>query len=148
MTGHLVFLLILGFLATVALVPTIYAWSNPIVNVVDELTSSTPYAVADTEVAQILGATRRLEFRMVLPGTYTLSYRHYPTYALVLGVLTFPLGLLLLFLVREILMLTVSVTEAGRGSRVTVVGRAHTKLALAVGETLSGRLATEARPAP
>ncbi|MFZ2177735.1 MAG: hypothetical protein WAW17_27655, partial [Rhodococcus sp. (in: high G+C Gram-positive bacteria)] len=60
---------------------------------------TTSYADADSEVAQILGATRRLEFRMVLPGTYTLSYRHYPGYALVLGILTFPLGLLLLLLV-------------------------------------------------
>jgi hypothetical protein len=58
----------------------------------------------------------------------------------VLGVVTFPIGILIIFLAWETFVLTFSVTSLGAGSRVTVVGRAHEKVALAVGTAIERRL--------
>jgi len=133
-------LVVLAILAVLVTVPIVRAIMNPIVTVVDDRTSARPYAELDADVARLLGSTRGYDLRMVLPGTYTLSYRRTPGWALVLGVLTFPIGILVFFLARETFVLTFSVTALEAGSRVTVVGRAHEKVALAVGAAIERRL--------
>ena len=110
--------------------------TNPVVDVADELSSSlSPEAVASA-VGETLAALPRTQLRLVLPATWTVSYRRHPRYAVLLGILTLPIGLLVLLLVRETLQLTVSVTRDDDHTRVLVVGRAHQKLALALGARL------------
>jgi hypothetical protein len=87
---------------------------------------------------------------MLLPGTYTLSYRRTPGWALVLGVVTFPIGLLVIILSRETLTITVSVTSSGDSTRITVVGQANRDVALAIGAALDRRFGSDVvvSPAP
>jgi hypothetical protein len=131
---------VLTILAVLIALAVVRAIMNPIVTVVDDRTSVRPYSELDADVARLLGSTRGYDLRMVLPGTYTLSYRRTPWWALVLGVVTFPIGILIIFLARETFVLTFSITALGAGSRVTVVGRAHEKVALAVGTAIERRL--------
>lgn len=127
------------FLALIA-VPVVRSFNNPVVTVADVTTSARPYDDVDADVARLLGSSKGYELQMVLPGTYTLSYRRTPGWALVLGVVTFPLGILIMLLARETLTLTISVTAAERGTRVTVVGQANQKLARAIGAAIERRL--------
>jgi hypothetical protein len=111
-------------------------WGNPVVEVADELSSVMPLdqvqALIDGALAVLPGA----QVLAVLPGTRTLSYRHHPRYSVLLGILTLPIGLLVLLLVRETLQLTVSATAQEGSTRVLVAGRAHKKLAAALGDAL------------
>jgi hypothetical protein len=116
------------------------SFQNPIENVADELHSPLPFAEVDRRVAKVLDTTTRTGLRMVLPGTYTLSYRHTPGIAIVLGIMTFPIGLLMMFIMRRDLQLTISITSDGTGSLIRVVGRTHRKLAVTVGEAVSRNL--------
>jgi hypothetical protein len=136
--GLLVVITILVVLVAAQVVRSIM---NPVVTVVDDRRSARPYAELDADVARLLGGTRGYDLRMVLPGTYTLSYRRTPGWALLLGLVTFPIGILIILLSRETFVLTFAVTATEAGSRVTVVGRAHEKVALAVGAAIERRLA-------
>jgi hypothetical protein len=131
---------VLTILAVLIALPVVRSIMNPIVTVVDDRTSSRPYAEVDADIARLLGSTRGYDLRMMLPGTYTLSYRRTPGWALLLGVVTFPVGILIILLARETFVLTFSVTATEAGTRVTVVGRAHEKVALAVGAAIERRL--------
>ena len=141
-------LVVLGILVVLVAIPVVRALSNPIVNVADELRTTQSYVEVDAEVAALLGRARGYDLRMAVPGTYSLSYRTTPAWALVLGVLTFPVGLLVIFLARETLTLTVSVTGLEPGARIVVVGRSHTKVAIAVGEALQKRFVSAALVPP
>ena len=133
-------LLVLGILLVLVSVPVVLAISNPVVNVVDDMTTTTPYAEVDSELTKLLGNSRGYEIQMMAPGTYTLSYRRSPAWALVLGLLTFPIGILIVLFAREKLTLTFSATATESGTRLLVFGRAHEKLACATGGAIQLRL--------
>jgi len=131
-----------------AVVRSVFGWfTNPITNVADEFHTPVAYADADAEVARLLATARRADLQMVFPGTYTLSYRYSPGVAVPLAIITFPIGLLLLFLVQTKLVLTVSLVAGDAGVRVRVVGRAHKKFAEAIGRALQRHLARPSTPA-
>jgi hypothetical protein len=108
--------------------------------VADELTTTLSMAEVESRVSTLLTNTRRVTRRKVLPGTYTLSYRHYPAVAILLALLTFPLGPLLLLLLRNTYQLVISITDDGDRTRVRVVGRIHRRFATSVRENLRRRL--------
>jgi hypothetical protein len=83
----------------------------------------------------------------VVPGTYLMSYRRTPGWALVLGLLTFPLGVFVVLLCRETLTLTIAVTAGEAGTRVTMVGRAQANVVRAMGAALRRRLVVATSPA-
>jgi hypothetical protein len=144
------FVLVLALVVALVAVPIVRSSLNPVVTVVDELRTTAAYDAVDAEVAQLLGRTRGYELRMLLPGTYTLSYRRTPGWALVLGVVTFPIGLLVIILSRETLTITVSVTSSGDSTRITVVGQANRDVALSIGAALDRRFGSDVvvSPAP
>ena len=144
------FVMVLALVVALVAVPIVRSSLNPVVTVVDELHTTAAYDAVDAEVAQLLGSTRGYELRMLLPGTYTLSYRRTPGWALVLGVVTFPIGLLVIILSRETLTITVSVTSSGDSTRITVVGQANRDVALAIGAALDRRFGSDVvvSPAP
>jgi hypothetical protein len=133
-------LLLLGVALVLVSLPVVFAILNPVVNVVDDLTTTALYVEVDSELAQLLGNSRGYDIQMMAPGTYTLSYRRTPTWALVLGLLTFPIGILIVLFAREKLTLTLSATATESGTRLLVFGRVHEKLALATGAGIQLRL--------
>jgi hypothetical protein len=132
-------------LALVAL-PVVSAIRNPIVNVADDLSTTTPYTEVDSELAQLLGEARGYVVQLVAPGTYALSYRRAPAWALVVGLLTFPIGILIVVFSREKLTITFSATAIESGTRLLVFGRVHERLARATGTAVQARL-EQLRPA-
>lgn len=138
----MVFLVVLGVVLLLALVavPIVLDIRNPVVSVVDDLTTTAPYAEVDAELMKLLGNSRGYDIQMMVPGTYTLSYRRSPGWALVLGLLTFPIGILIVLFAREKLTLTLSATATESGTRLLVIGRVHEKLALATGTAIQLRL--------
>jgi hypothetical protein len=136
---------LIAAVAVVIVLAVAGSFGNAVVEVADEM--ATGMSVTDVEalIGEALASIPSAQARPVLPGTWTLTYRRHPRYSVVLGVLTLPVGLLLLILVRETLLLTVSVTRAGERTRVVVVGRAHAKLAVALGESLQRLLAPQAQ---
>jgi hypothetical protein len=137
----MVLLVVLGIVFVLAAVPVVYAITNPVVNVADDLTTTTTYAEVDSELADLLCNTRGYDVQLIAPGTYALSYRRTPAWALVLGLLTLPLGILIVLLARERLTLTLSATPTESGTRLLVFGRVHEKLARATGAAVQRRLA-------
>jgi len=136
----MVLLIVLGVLLVLVSLPIVFDIINPVVNVADDLSTTAHYAEVDSEVAQLLGNSRGYDIEMLTPGTYTLSYGRFPTWALVLGLLTFPIGILIVWFARERLTLTFSATATESGTRLLVFGRAHQKLALVTGAELQLRL--------
>ncbi len=134
--GPVVFVVVL-VAAVVAIVAVLVVRStNPLTNVADELLTPLPAPEVESLVVPVLTLSSKLQVELVLPGTYTVSYRTTPTIAWVIAVVTFPIGLLALWFVREKQTLTVSITVAGDQTRVRVFGRAHQKYALALGSAL------------
>lgn len=80
-----------------------------------------------------------------VPGQTTLVTKWTPTWAVVVGILAFPLGLLLLLLIRQDLVLHVRFVDSSGGTLVQVAGRSRRRTALAVGEALEALNAAEAR---
>lgn len=134
--------LALGAILVLLAIPVFRSITNPVVTVADHLSTGTSYDAADVAVADLLGTSRGYDLQLLVPGTYQLSYRRAPAWAIVLGVLTFPLGIAVIMLARETLTLTVSLAAVGTGTRVTVVGRAHKNVAEGVGAGLERRLTT------
>lgn len=65
-------------------------------------------------------------------GTWVHTVSRAPAWAIVVGVLTLPLGLLLIFLVREHADLNIRIRPDGAGCRLRVVGRAPAPTVAAV----------------
>ncbi|MGY2874612.1 hypothetical protein ACVW00_001802 [Marmoricola sp. URHA0025 HA25] len=122
-------------LAVVALAVAV-SWANPVVDVADETTTARSADEVRAVVAGALADLRGVQVRMDLPGTWTVSYRHHPRYAVLLAILSLPVGLLVLLFVRETLLLTISVTGDSGSTRILVVGHAHKKLAESLGERI------------
>lgn len=144
----MVLLVVLGIFFVLAAAAVVYAITNPVVNVADDLNTTTPYTEVDSELADLLGNTRGYDVQLMAPGTYALSYRRAPAWALVLGLLTFPVGILIVLLARERLTLTLSATATESGTRLLVFGRVHEKLARATGAAVQRRLAPAKGAAP
>jgi hypothetical protein len=136
----MVLLVVLAIIFVLVALAVVYSITNPVVNVADDLTTASPYAEVDSALAQLLANTRGYEVQLMAPGTYALTYRRAPAWALVLGLLTFPLGILVVWLCRERLTLTFSATAVEAGTRLLVFGRVHQKLALATGTAIQHRL--------
>lgn len=109
---------------------------NPILPVDDTLLVDLPADKVNEEVAILLGTARRVEFSMTGQGGYQLAYTSYPGWSIALGVITFPLGLLFIYLARERLALNLTVAAEDGHTRIRVFGRIHKKLAEATGRAL------------
>ena len=79
-----------------------------------------------------------------MPGQVTLTSPWAPTWTVVLGILAFPVGLLLVLLLRQDLTLNIRFVEEGDGTLVQVAGRARKKVALLVGEAIERQRASPA----
>jgi hypothetical protein len=134
---------IVAVLVTVALAVALFS-TNPVVDVADEMTTPMSSVEAEARIGEALAVVPGVTVRQVLPGTRTIVYRHPPRYSVLLGILTLPLGLLVLLFVRETLLLTVSVARVEGGTRILVAGRAHRKLSSALGEALQSLVAPRA----
>ncbi|MGO4258027.1 hypothetical protein [Marmoricola sp. RAF53] len=138
-------LIFLAFLAAVV-APTLWVIAkggvgNAVTDVADEIVFDVQYAEVDAAMADLLGTARRVQLRMVLPGTYTVTYKRTPGWAIVVAIFGFPVGLLALFLGTVRYQLVLSVTPEGGATRVRVVGRVHRKFAEAIGKALWARFA-------
>ena len=80
-------------------------------------------------------------------GTWIHTVSRVPAWAIVVGVLTLPLGLLLIALVREHADLTLRVGPEGTGCRLRVVGRTAASTLVSL-ESLVERLGPSADEAP
>jgi hypothetical protein len=134
----------LGVLLVLVAIPMVRSITNPVVTVADHVTSATPYDDADVAVADLLQSARGYDLALLVPGTYQLCYRRTPAWAIALGILTFPIGILVFLLARETFTLTISLVRVEIGTRVTVVGKAHRNVAEGVGAGLQRRLAAAA----
>ena len=80
-------------------------------------------------------------------GTWIHTVSRVPAWAIVIGVLTLPIGLLLIALVREHADLTLRVVPEGTGCRLRLVGRAPASTLISL-ESLVERLGPSADEAP
>ncbi|WP_370288654.1 hypothetical protein [Nocardioides sp.] len=111
---------------------------DPVVTVDDEMSiDGMSPAELDRRVFGRLGAVRRSQMGQVFPGHVALTSSSIPGWAILVGLLTFPVGLLLLLLIRQQLSLHVRVLPDGRGSLVQVAGKARKSVALEVGRIVS-----------
>lgn len=86
-----------------------------------------------------LGSIPGAVMSQTMPGQVTLTSKWAPTWTVVLGILAFPVGLLLVLLIRQDLTLNIRFVEDGDGTLVQVAGRARKKVALLVGETFESQ---------
>lgn len=133
---RLVLLLVVAAAGYVLVSSIVRSWFNPITRVSDELVVGLPADQVERELASLLGSARRIDLRLVATRTHELSYVHYPGWTVAVALLTFPLGLVVLFLGRERLALTITVNSDGDRTDVRVFGEVHRKLALEVGRAL------------
>lgn len=115
---------------------------DPVVTVDDQMSiDGMSPAELDRRVFGRLGAVLRSQMGQVFPGHVTLTSSSIPGWAVLVGLLTFPVGLLLLLLIRQQLSLHVRVLPDGRGSLVQVAGKARKSVALEVGRIVSAEQA-------
>lgn len=115
---------------------------DPVVTVNDQMSiDGISPAELDRRVFGRLGAVPRSQMGQVFPGHVTLTSSSIPGWAVLVGLLTFPVGLLLLLLIRQQLSLHVRVLPDGRGSLVQVAGKARKSVALEVGRIVSAEQA-------
>ena len=107
-----------------------------VVSVNDE--TRLPLGRADAERLSFgpLGSVPGSQMTQAGPGQVTLTSSWIPTWAFLIGILAFPLGLLLLLLVRESLLLHVRYLDVTGGTLVQVAGRTRRKTALEVGRIM------------
>ena len=84
-----------------------------------------------------LGSIPSSQLTSATPGQVTITSSWTPTWAVFVGILTIPIGLLLLLLVRQTLTLHVRFLNHEGGTLVQVAGKARKKVALAVGEAFN-----------
>ena len=141
MTGLQVAALVLVAFIAYAIVSTVLrSVFNPILPVDDTIVVDLPVDKVNEEVAILLGTARRVEFSMTGQGGYQLAYTSYPGWSIALGVVTFPIGLLFIYLARERLALNLTVVAEEGHTRIRVFGRIHKKLAESTGRALQIQL--------
>jgi hypothetical protein len=74
-------------------------------------------------VRGLLGRTRGSELTYTGAGAFVLVVRRAPSWVWLLALLTFPLGLLLLALVKRSEALLVVLSDVGAGTEVRIIGR-------------------------
>lgn len=115
---------------------------DPVVTVNDQMSiDGISPAELDRRVFGRLGAVRRSQMAQVFPGHVTLTSSSIPGWAILVGLLAFPVGLLLLLLIRQRVLLNVRVLPEGGGSLVQVAGKARTSVALEVGRIVDAEQA-------
>jgi hypothetical protein len=95
-----------------------------------------PPAAVDDELVTTFAPATRGRLRRAGPDGWTRSVSRTPAWAIVLGLLTLPLGVLLLLLVREHADLHLRVRPEGTGSRLRAVGRARSADAAALDSSM------------
>ncbi|GAA3834683.1 hypothetical protein [Nocardioides panacisoli] len=120
--------------------------SSVVVTVNDEETLPLDQATVERLAFGRLGSISGVTMTQVFPGQVSLVSRWLPGWALLVGLLTFPVGLLVLFLVRNEAVLHVRFLDDGEtATTVQVAGRARKRVALDVGEIFDA-LALEEAP--
>jgi hypothetical protein len=103
-----------------------------------------PVAPAELEGRAVRGlrSIPRATVTQPFPSQFLVCSKRIPPWAIVVGLLTLPFGLILLLLVRSRMVLLVRLDDDGGSTRVRAAGQARTDVALAVGHTV-----TRLRPA-
>jgi len=83
-----------------------------------------------------LGSITGSQMTQAVPGQVTLTSSWIPTWAVFIGILAFPVGLLLLLLVRQSLPLHIRYLDVADGTLVQVSGKTRKRVALEVGRVL------------
>ena len=99
-----------------------HAWRGRWVSVAREWRPALDVAEVERVLVDSFAAVPRAQWRAQADGSWIYTVRRVPPWAVLLGLLTLPLGLLL-FLVRETADLHVRVLDDEEGCRVRVVGR-------------------------
>lgn len=137
--------IVLVFILLVVAVIVAASRSSSVVTVNDQVELPLDLATVERDAFGPLGAVRGASMSQSLPGQVTLTTSFIPTWAVLLGILAFPIGLLLLFLIRRELTLHVRYVEQGGGTLVQVAGKTRKNVALAVGEIFGSMPATGRR---
>lgn len=135
-----------AILVLLAVLIVIASVSSAIVTVNDEVTVPHDQATVERLAFVSLGSIPGVTMTQMFPGQVGLGTRWLPGWALLVGLLTLPLGLLVLFLVRNEAILYVRFLGDGdTTTTVPVAGRARKRVALRVGEIFDA-MAVEGAP--
>lgn len=88
-------------------------------------------------IADHLNVVRRAKVYLSAPMTLTVEQERVPVWAVLVAILFFPIGLVTLWLARQISRVTIFAEPRGGGSRLTVDGEALRSLAPQIDEALS-----------
>lgn len=115
------------------------AWRrSQVVTVNDQTRQHADQAQVERHAFGALGTIPKAALTQAVPGQMTLVSKWTPTWAVVVGILAFPVGLLLLLLIRQELTLHVRFNQEADGStHVHVSGKTLKRVAEAVGRALS-----------
>lgn len=133
-------LLLLGALLIVAFVLLVSRGSQVVV-VNDDVVIAASQAEVERQSFGMLGSIPGATMTQSMPGQVVVTAKWTPSWVIVVAILSFPLGLLLLLLVRQDLVLNVRFAETSGGTLVQVTGKSRRKVAIAVGaafDRLSG----------
>jgi hypothetical protein len=112
------------------------SWRERWVRVAREWDVDLPPQELDDEVVAAFAHAPGGRLRRAGPDGWTRSVSRTPAWAIVVGLLTLPLGVLLLLLVREHADLHLRVRAEGAGSRLRAVGRARSGDVEALGSSM------------
>jgi len=124
-------LIVLGLIAVALFLA--FSEGAPVVTVNDEVELSQAPESVERDVFGALGSIRGSTMTSLLPGHVVIVTKSTPAWAVLVGILVLPLGLLLIAFVRNEHVLNVRFLKHGAGTTVQVAGRSRKKVALAVG---------------
>lgn len=107
-----------------------------VVTVNDSVRLPERHSTVERDAFGPLGSIPGATMNQTMSGQVTLTSQWAPTWTFVVGILAFPVGLLLVLLIRQDLTLNIRFVEDGDGTLVQVAGRARKKVALLVGEAI------------
>ena len=122
-------------LALLAVLVVLTAAGSAVVPVNDEQALPRDLATVERVAFGSLGSIPGVTMSQMFPGQFSLVSKWLPGWALVVGLLTLPLGLLVLLLARNEATMHVRLLGDGESATtVQVAGRARKRVALRVGE--------------
>lgn len=110
---------------------------STVVSVNDDVAIRLPQAEVERRSFGALGSIPAATMTQSIPGQLTVTTKWPPSWVILVAILSFPIGLLLLLLVRQDLVLNVRFVETKEDTLVQVAGKSRRKVAIAVGETFN-----------
>lgn len=126
---------VVATLVLLAVLIVIASAGSAIVTVSDEVTVPQDQDTVERLAFGALGSIPGVTMTQMFPGQLGLASKWLPGWALLVGLLTLPLGLLVLFLVRSEAILYIRfLSDGDTTTTVQVAGRARKRVALRVGD--------------